>query len=51
MLQLRGWSMISVPVVEWSRVGSNTEKQRAYLQQRFAQAGIHLPLEGMAAKD
>ena len=43
MLQLRGWQVVSVPAVEWSRVGGNAEKQRAYLLQRFAQEGVQLP--------
>ena len=41
MLQLRGWQVVSVPAVE-SRLGGNAEKQRAYLLQRFAQAGVQL---------
>ena len=43
MLQLRGWQVISVPVVEWSREGSQADQKRAYLLQRFAQAGVQLP--------
>ena len=50
MLKLRGWQVVSVPAVEWSRVGSSAEKQRAYLLQRFAQAGPQLPLRDLAAK-
>ena len=51
MLKLRGWQVVSVPAVEWSRVGSNAEKQRAYLQQRFEQAGVQLPGASSAAAD
>ena len=50
MLQLRGWQVVSVPAVEWSRVGSNAEKQRACLLQRFSQAGVQFPLKDLAAK-
>ena len=46
MLQLRGWQVVSVPVVQWQRqLGGDVEKQRAYLLQRFAQAGVHLPCD------
>ena len=43
MLQLRGWQVVSVPVVQWSRLGRNADKQQFYLLQRFAQAGVQLP--------
>ena len=39
-LQLRGWNLVNVPAVEWSRLGSNAGKQQAYLLQHFDQAGV-----------
>ena len=43
MLQLRGWQVISVPVVQWQRqLGGGFEKQRAYLLQCCAQAEVRL---------
>ena len=51
MLQLRSWRVVSVPVLQWSQLGSSAEKQRAYLLQRFAQAGVQLPSATSSAAD